>query len=389
MVKKYILTPGPTPISEEVLIEHGRSLMHHRSPEFGEIFSEVSEKLKKLYKTKNDVYVLTSSGSGGMETAITNSFCKGDKVLVASMGNFGERFKKISQTFGLDVIALDYEWGDIVDPQDIKKQLEADSSIKGVMVQFSETSTGALNDVEAIGDIVKDFPAILIVDAISGLVASDLETDKWNLDIVIGGSQKGLSAPTGTAFISISDKAWKMIKKSDIPRFYFDLNAAKKSLEKNQTPWTPGISIIVAMNKAMDLLFEEGVDNAFKRHEALAKASWAGAEALGLEMLVSDPGKRGYSTTAIKVPEGIDGGELTKVMRLKYGVTIAGGQGKLKGKIIRIGHIGYVEMFDLITAFAALEMALNDLGYDFEPGAGITAVQKTLMKNNYLDKAIS
>jgi len=385
MVKKYIMTPGPTPISEEVLIEHGRSLMHHRSPEFGEVFSQVSEKLKKMYKTENDVFLLTSSGSGGMEAAVTNSFCKGDRVLVASMGNFGERFKKISQQFGLEVLALDYDWGDTVDPEDIRQKLDQDSSIKGVMVQFSETSTGALNDVKTIGNIVKDYPAILIVDAISGLVASDLETDRWNLDIVIGGSQKGLSAPTGAAFISVSEKAWKMIEKSDLPRFYFDLGAARKSLEKNQTPWTPGISIIVAINKALDMLFEEGMDNAFKRHQALAKASWAGAEALGLEMLVKDPEKRGFSTTAIKVPEGVDGGQLTKVMRIKYGVTVAGGQGKLKGKIFRIGHIGYVGMFDLITAFSALEMALADLGYDMEPGAGITAVQKTFMENNYLD----
>jgi aspartate aminotransferase-like enzyme len=304
------------------------------------------------------------------------------------MGNFGERFKKISSEFGLEVKTLDYEWGDTVVPGDIGSELEKDSSIKGVMVQLSETSTGALNDIEAIGNIVKDYSAILIVDAISGLVASDLETDKWNLDIVIGGSQKGLSAPTGVAFISISDKAWKMIERSDLPRFYFDLKAARKSADKKppQTPWTPGISIIAAMNKALDMLFEEGMENALKRHRALALASWAGAEALGMEMLVSDPGKRGFSTTAIKVPDGIEGKELAKAMRVKYGVTIAGGQGKLAGKIIRIGHIGYVEMFDLVVAFAALEMALNDLGYNFEAGAGISAVQKAIMENNYLDK---
>jgi aspartate aminotransferase-like enzyme len=340
-----------------------------------------------MYKTKNDVFLLTSSGTGGMEAAVTNSFCVGDRVLVASMGNFGERFKKISNKYGLEVVALDYEWGDNVDPEEIKKELEKDNSIKGVMLQFSETSTGALNDVETIGKIVKDHPAILIVDAISGLVASDLETDKWSLDIVIGGSQKGLSAPTGAAFISVSEKAWKLIEKSDISKFYFDLKAARKSAEKTppQTPWTPGISTVVAMNKALDMLFEEGMDNAFVRHRVLAQASWAGAEALGMELLVADPQKRGFSTTAVKVPEGIDGKELTKIMREKYGVTIAGGQGKLAGKIIRIGHIGYVEMFDLIAAFSALEMALNKLGYQFRAGSGIAAVQKVFMDNNYLD----
>ena len=387
MVKRYIMTPGPTAISQEVLIEHGRPLIHHRSPEFGYIFSEVLEKLKKMYKTDNDVFVLTSSGTGAMEAAITNSFSVGDKVLIASIGNFGERFKKISARFGLEVIALDYEWGDTADPEDIGKELDRDSEIKGVMVQFSETSTAALNDIKAMGSIVKDYPAIFIVDAISGLVASDLETDKWNLDIVIGGSQKGLSAPTGTAFISISDKAWKLIEKSDIPKFYFDLNAARTSMEKKppQTPWTPGISIIVAMNKALDQLFEEGMEMAFKRHRVLAEATWAGAEALGLELLVTAPEKRGFSTTAIKVPEDIDGKELAKIMRVKYGVTIAGGQGKLAGKIIRIGHIGYVGMFDIVMVFSALEMALADLGYKFEIGAAVSGVQRVFMQNNYLN----
>lgn len=387
MLKRYIMTPGPTAISQEVLIEHGRPLIHHRSPEFGYIFSEVLEKLKKMYKTDNDLFVLTSSGTGAMEAAITNSFSVGDKVLIASIGNFGERFKKISARFGLEVIALDYEWGDTADPEDIKKKLDRDSDIKGVMMQFSETSTAALNDIKAMGSIVKDYPAIFIVDAISGLVASDLETDKWNLDIVIGGSQKGLSAPTGTAFISISDKAWKLIEKSDIPKFYFDLNAARISMEKKppQTPWTPGISIIVAMNKALDQLFEEGMEMAFKRHRVLAEATWAGAEALGLELLVTAPEKRGFSTTAIKVPEDIDGKELAKIMRVKYGVTIAGGQGKLAGKIIRIGHIGYVGMFDIVMVLSALEMALADLGYKFETGAAVSGAQRVFMQNNYLN----
>jgi len=387
MVKRYIMTPGPTAISPEVLTEHGRPLMHHRSPEFGNIFSEVLEKLKKMYKTDNDVFLLTSSGTGAMEAAITNSFCAGDKVLIANIGNFGERLKKISAKFGLQVIALDYEWGETADPEDIRKELEKDSEIKGVMAQFSETSTAALNDIEAMGNIIKDYPAIFIVDAISGLVASNLETDKWNLDIVIGGSQKGLSAPTGAAFISVSDNAWKLIEKSDIPKFYFDLNAARTAAEKKppQTPWTPGISIIIAINKALDQLLEEGMEMAFKRHKVLAEAVWAGAEALGLELLVSAPEDRGFSTTAIKVPEGIDGKELAKTMRVKYGVTIAGGQGKLTGKIIRIGHIGYVDMFDIVMVFSALEMALSDLGYKFETGAGVSGAQKLLMQKNYLN----
>jgi serine---pyruvate transaminase len=385
MLKKYILTPGPTAISQDVLVEHGRPLMHHRSPEFGNIFSEVLEKLKKLYRTKNDVFVLTSSGTGAMEAAVTGAFKKGDKVLVASSGKFGERFKEISEEFGLKVIHLDYEWGSAVNPEDIRGELDADSDIKAVMVQFSETSTGTINDIKSIGDIVKDYPAILIADAISGLATAEFETDKWHLDMVIGGSQKGLSAPTGVAFISVSDKAWKLIDQSDLPKYYFDLKAARKAMQKNppQTPWTPGISIIVAMNKALDILFEEGMEKAFERHRVMANASWAGAEALGLELLVAEPGSRGFSTTAIKVPEGIDGKELVRIMRVKYGVTITGGQGKLTGKIIRIGHIGYVGIFDIVVAFSAMEMALSDLGYKFKVGSAVSAVQEVFMKNNY------
>jgi aspartate aminotransferase-like enzyme len=387
MIKKYIMTPGPTPISEEVLLEHARPLMHHRSPEFSKIFMAVTEKLKKLFKTKNDIFILTSSGTGAMEAAVTNSFSRGDKVLVASAGNFGERFKKISSIFNLEVISLDYEWGDTVDPADIKKVLDENPDVKGVMVQLSETSTGALNDIKEIGNIVKKYPAILIVDAISGLGASDLRTDEWGLDMVVGGSQKALSAPTGIAFISVSDKAWKLIQKSDLPKFYFDLTTAKNYSLKTppQTPWTPGISIIVAINKALDMLLEEGLEKLFKRHRIMSLAVQKSVEKLGLRLLVEDEDKRGFSVTSIKVPEGIDAKELTRMMRVKYGVTIAGGQGKLTGKIIRIGHLGYFGIFDIIIAISALEITLNELGYKFEIGSGIGEAEKVFIENNYLD----
>lgn len=388
MIKKYIMTPGPTPISEEVLLEHARPLMHHRSPEFSKIFMEVTDKLKKLLKTGNDVFVLTSSGTGAMEAGVVNFFCRGDKVLIANTGNFGERFKKIAAKYGLEVISLDYEWGDAASPDDIKNALDKNPDIKGVMLQFSETSTGALNDIETIGSIVKKYPAILIVDAISGLGASDLRTDEWGLDVVIGGSQKALSAPTGVAFISVSEKAWKFNEVSDIDKFYFDLATARSYLQKTppQTPWTPGISIIVAMNKALDILLEEGPEKVFERHRVLALAVQKAVEKLGLALLVKDKKKRGFSVTSIEVPQGIDAKELTKIMRVKYGVTIAGGQGKLSGKIIRIGHLGYFGMFDVIVAISALEMALKELGYNFEAGAGISEAEKVFMENNYLNK---
>ncbi len=387
MVKRYIMTPGPTPISEEVLLEHAKPLMHHRSPEFSKIFIEVTEKLKKLMKTKNDLFILTSSGTGAMEASVTNFFSRGDRVLVVNIGSFGERFIKICKEFGLEVKSIDYEWGDAADPDDVKKALEEDGDIKGVMVQLSETSTGAINDVKAIGDIVKDHQAILIVDAISGLCASDLNTDGWHLDIVCGGSQKGLSAPTGIAFISISDKAWKLAESSDLPKFYFDLKTARKFSQEDppQTPWTPGISIVVAMNKALDILFEEGLDKSFERHRILALATQKAVEKLGMELLVKEESKRGFSVTAVVVPDNIDAKEFLKIMRVKYGVTLAGGQGKLTGKIFRIGHLGYFGMPDIIITIYTLETVLKELGYGFTEGSGIAEAEKVFMENKYLD----
>jgi aspartate aminotransferase-like enzyme len=362
--------------------------MHHRSPEFSKIFIEVTDKLKKFMQTNNNVFILTSSGTGSLEAAVTNAFSVGDKVLVVNVGNFGERFKKISEKFGLEVLALDYEWGTAANPADVKKMLDENPDIKGVMIQHSETSTGVLNDIEAVGNIAKDYPAILIVDAISGIGASELKTDEWHLDIVCGGSQKALSAPTGIAFISVSQKAWPLIEKSNIPKFYFDLIAAKKYAEKTppQTPWTPGISIIVAMNKALDLFFEEGREKVCNRHRVLALATQRACEKLGLELLVKDKGSRGVSVTSIIVPQGIDGKVLTKTMRVKYGVTVAGGQGKLTGLIFRIGHLGYVGIFDVLIAISALEYALKEQKWNFELGTGITEVEKVFMENNYLNE---
>lgn len=388
MRKSYVMTPGPVPISNEVLIEHGRPLMHHRSPEFSKIFTEVTEKLKKFMQTENDVLVLTSSGTGAMEAAVVNAFSTGDKVLVVNVGNFGERFKKISAKFGLEVLALDYEWGEAADPADIKKMLDENPDIKGVMIQQSETSTGVLNDIEAVAKVVKNYPALLIVDAISGIGASELKVDEWGLDIVCGGSQKAVSAPTGIAFISISSKAWESIERSNIPKFYFDLVAARKYVEKNppQTPWTPGISIIVAMNKALDMFFEEGREKVYMRHRVNALAVQKACEKLGLECLVKDPKARGVSVTSLSIPEGVDGKLLTKTMRLKYGVTVAGGQGKLTGLIFRIGHLGYVGIFDVLTAISALEFALKEQNWNFEPGAGVAEVQKVFWENNYMSE---
>lgn len=387
MQKKYILSPGPTPIPEEVLLEQARPLIHHRSLEFSKILKEVTEKLKKLFKTRNDVFVLTSSGTGAMEAAISNSFSSGDKVLVARAGMFGELFEKICKKFGLDVISLAYEWGEEINSDDIREALNEDPDIKGVMVQSSETSTGVLHDVKTIGSIVKKYPAILIVDAVSGLGAADLRTDEWDLDIVVAGSQKALSAPAGAAFISISNKAWKLIEKSDLPRFYFDLLIARERLhgELTWTSWTPCISIIIAINKALDMLFEEGLEKVFKRHRILAEATQRAVEKLGLELFVKNKNSRGCITTSVNVPKNIDGKKLVNLMYKKYGITIGDGLGRFKGKNFRIGHLGYFGMFDTIIAISALEMALKELGFEFEVGSGVAEAEKVFIENNCLN----
>jgi len=387
MKKKYLLTPGPTPISEEVLLEMAVQPMHHRTQEFSKVLIEVTEKLKKLFKTENDVYVLTASGTGAMEAAISNTFSDKDKVVIAKAGEFGELFEKISKKFGLNVIPLSYEWGETINVDDIKKELDKDPDIKGVLVQFSETSTGVIHDIKAIGEIVKNSKAILVVDAVSGLGACDLRTDEWNLDIVVSGSQKALAAPSGASFISVSNKAWKLIEKSTNHKFYFDLLIARERLhgELTWTSWTPCISTILAINKALENLFEEGLDKAFRRHSILSIATQRAIEKLGLELFVKDKNLRGSVTTSVCLPEGIDGTNLIKLMSEKYGVLIGNGLGKFKGKMLRVGHLGYFGMFDTIIAISALEMALNELGYKFELGTGISEAEKVFIENRYFD----
>lgn len=387
MRKKYLLTPGPTPISEEVLLEMARQPMHHRTKEFSIILTEVTEKLKKLFKTKNDVYVLTASGTGAMEAAISNTFSSGDKVIVAKAGFFGELFEKISENFGLNVISLSYEWGESININDIKKELDKDPGIKGVLVQSSETSTGVVHDVKAIGEIVKNFNAILVIDAVSGLGACDLRTDEWNLDIVVSSSQKALGAPSGASFISASDKAWKLIEKSKNHKFYFDLLIARERLHGKLawTSWTPCISTILAVNKALDNLLKEGLDKTFKKQSIMSIATQKALEKLGLELFVKDKNSRGGVTTSVYLPEDIDGTNLVRLINEKYGVLIGDGLGRYKGKMLRVGHLGYFGMFDVIISISALEMALNEIGYKFELGIGVSEAEKVFIENNYFD----
>lgn len=379
---KLLMTPGPTMIPPSVLQKLSKQIIHHRTKEFGSIFAEYVENLKYVFQTKNDVFTFASSGTGAMESAIANMFSAGDKVIVASIGNFGDRFAKIADAFGLEVDKISYEWGKAIDPQMIEDKLKDDKEdkIKAVIVTHNETSTGVSNDIKTLAGIVSKTNKLFIVDAISSVGGLDIQTDNWGIDVVIGSSQKALMAPPGLAFVSVSDKAWEAHKNSKLPKFYWDYSAYRKYYEQPapDSPYTPAVALILAQNESLSLIKEEGLKNVFARHKKLAFATQAGVEALGLELL-PDKAVSSYIITAIKAPEGIDIENVRKVMNNKYDIMVTGGQQHLKGKILRIGHCGYVDKFDLIKAFTALEYSLKECGYMFELGKGVSAVEKMLI----------
>jgi aspartate aminotransferase-like enzyme len=377
MKKHYLLTPGPTPIPPEVAQKEALPILHHRTSEFSKIFMDVSEELKEVFKTKNNVYITASSGTGAMESAVVNLLSPGDEVLVASTGNFGDRWIKIAESYGIKVTAIQVEWGKVVNPADIENALKKNSNIKAVYTTFTETSTGVVNDIEKIGCIVANTNAVLVLDAISGLGGQKLLADEWKVDVVVAGSQKGLMLAPGLAFISVSDKAWKLVEASKLPKFYFDYKKMKKSLEGKTTPFTPAVTLIVALKEALRMIKEKGIENIWNECILHAKASRAGMKALGLELFAEKPCD---VVTSAKVPEGVDGGKIVKKLREEYGVSIAGGQAQLKGKIIRFAHMGYIGKADLLVGFACLEMVLSQLGHKFEKGKGVAAVEEILLK---------
>ena len=378
MKKEYIFTPGPTPVPTEVGLSQVR-MVHHRSAEFGVMLERVLEGLKYLYRTSNEVILLTSSGSGGMEASVANCFSPGDRVVVFSCGKFGRRFAEIGRSFGLDVVEIEYRWGDCADPADLEKALSDYHDIKGIMLTHSETSTGVVNDVEAFGRLVAGTDALFVVDAISGLGAVEFQTDEWGVDLAVSGSQKALMTPPGLAFVAVSEKAWKAVETARCPRYYFCFKEARKAQSKKppQTPWTPAISLMLGLDRAITMIREEGLESVWERHRLLAEATQAAVEAMGLSFVASDR-SRAFVTTSVWAPEGVDSGELVKLLRNEYGVFIAGGQGKLKGKIFRLGHVGYFDRFDILTQLAAVEMGLSRLGYPLEPGTGVKAALKVL-----------
>ncbi|MDH4183685.1 MAG: alanine--glyoxylate aminotransferase family protein [Nitrospinota bacterium] len=374
MKKRYLISPGPTPVPEEVLLEMAKPMIHHRTSQFSAIFAECAEGLKKIFGTAQPVLMLASSGTGAMESAVTNVFSRGDKALVINGGKFGERWGKIAEAYGLKVIWLNVDWGSAVDVSAVAQILADQPDIAGVFVQGSETSTTAAHPIKALATLTRNTQTLLVVDGITSVGVTDMPMDEWGIDIIITGSQKALMLPPGLAFISLSEKAWKKSEKCDIPHFYFDLKKELKNLKDSTTAYTPAASLIIGLRIVLKMMFEEGLENVYKRHDVLARAARAGAQALGLKLLA--PNAPANSATGLYTPEKVDGGKLVKELRENYGVTFAGGQDHLKGKIIRIAHLGYFDSFDMVIAMSAIEMGLAKFGHDVQLGAGVAAVEK-------------
>ncbi|OYD16195.1 aminotransferase [candidate division WOR-3 bacterium JGI_Cruoil_03_44_89] len=377
MKKVYLMTPGPTPVPDDVRLAEAKPIIHHRTPEFVEIYERVSEDLKLVFKTRNVVLTFLSSGTGAMEGAVANTLSPGDRALCITGGKFGERWSEICRAYGIEVVSLNVDWGDYARPEQVRQLLGQYPDIKAVFTALCETSTGTLFPIKEYGEIVRRREnTLLIVDAVSGLGACDLRTDEWAVDICVSGSQKGIMLPPGLAFASVSDKAWKFTETSTCPKYYFDFKKANKALEKRSpTAYTPGVSLVVALDKALSMLKGEGIDNVLERHAKLARATREGVKALGLTLFSKNPAN---AVTAIDIPPGIDGSALKNTLDKKYGVKVAGGQAHLKGKIIRIAHLGYMGQFDVITALSALELSLKDLGYGVILGKGVARAMEIL-----------
>ena len=354
--------PGPTPLPDEILHTMSKQMINHRGPEFVEIMNRTTKNLKDMFQTKEDILLLTCSGTGGMEAAIVNTLSPGDKVLSVTNGAFGDRFADIAETFGAHVERLSFEWGTAVDPQEVRRALSNDAGIKAVLVTHNETSTAVTNDLAAISAVVREYEKLLIVDAISSLGCIDLPTDEWGCDVVITGSQKGWMAPPGLAMVSVGDRAWQAQAQATMPKFYWDFAKAKKFLEKSQTPFTPSVSTFYALDAALELLQQEGLKNIFARHARIAAKAREAVKSLGLS-LFADESCASNTITAVKATKGLDSKKLLKILREEYDTVLAGGQQRLDGKIFRIGHLGYVNEGDIDATIEALKAALPKAGF--------------------------
>ncbi len=376
-MKHYLLAPGPTPVPARVLLAMAQPIIHHRTPQFSQIFAEAKAGLKWLFQTQQDVLMLAASGTGAMEAAVTNLFSPGEEVLVVNGGKFGERWAKIAARYGLTVHEIRVEWGKAVRVDEVEKALQNHPEIRGVFVQASETSTTVVHPVAEIAALTRKRETLLIVDGITAVGVYDLPMDRLGIDVLVTGSQKALMLPPGLAFIALSERAWERTKTARLPRFYFDLAKERENLAKDTTAWTPAISLIIGLREALAMLREEGLERAFARQARQAEATRAAARALELDLVA--PEHPSPATTGIYVPQGVPGGKLVAYLRDRMGVTFAGGQDQFKGKIVRIAHLGFIDTFDTLVAIGALEMALKKFGHDVALGRGVGAAESVLM----------
>jgi len=378
MAKKYLFSPGPTMLPPEVLLKMAEPIMHHREPEFERIFSEIREGLKYLFQTKTEVLIFTSSGTGAMEGAVTNLLSKGDRAIVVRGGKFGERWGEICKAYGIEFVPIDVEWGQAVRPERISETLRSDPSIRAVYTQASETSTGVKHPIREIAAVVREYEnTVLVVDAITGTGVFSIPMDDWGVDVVVSGSQKALMLPPGLSFAALSEKAWRFVERSNLPKYYFDFKKELKAIQKNQSAYTPAISLFMALRESLRLIQQEGLEEVFRRHERLAEATRAAVKALGLELYAPDSPSN--AVTAVKIPEGIGAGKIKNLFYERFGITVAGGQDRAKGRIIRIAHLGYYDKLDMIMVIAALEMLLKEMGYSFELGQGVKTAEEVLI----------
>ncbi|HEX2031431.1 MAG TPA: alanine--glyoxylate aminotransferase family protein [Actinomycetota bacterium] len=372
---EILMTPGPTPVPPEVLLAQASPLVYHRGPGYGDLLREVTSGLRSLLRTESDVLVFSSSGTGGLESAVANLFSPGDRVVVPVAGYFGDRFARIAEAFHLDVRRVEYEWGRAIRPDDVAAAV-AEAPTRGVLAQHSETSTGVIHDIEALGGVSRDAGALFVVDAISSLGAVPYEGDAWGIDVGVGGSQKALGATPGLAFVSVSEAAWAATREARNPRFYFDWAAYRKSYEMPdpESPWTPAISLLLGLRAALRLYLDEGAEAVLARHRVLSEATKEGVRALGLDLDGEHP-ERAWAVTAVRAPEGIDGNQLVARVRRDHGIILAPGQGPLKGKVFRIGHLGFYDRLDILRCLAAIELTLEAMGYPVKRGAAVAAAE--------------
>jgi aspartate aminotransferase-like enzyme len=375
MKKSYLMTPGPTPVPEEIRNEMAKPIIHHRTKEYLAIFAAATEGLKKIFKTAGDIFTFTSSGTGAMEASVVNVLSAGDKVIVVRGGKFGERFGEIAKAYGVEVIPIDIEWGTAPDPEVIESALKKNPGVKAVYTTLCETSTATVYDIKSIGKIVKGTDALLVTDVISGLGADDFLNDDWGVDIAVGGSQKGLMIPPGLAFCTVSAKAWKAVETSKLPKFYFNFKKYKKAYADTDTPFTSAITLVIGLKKAVETINSKGIDTVIADHQKLAKATREAARALGLKIFSKSPSS---AVTAILSPEGINADDIIKILKTEYAVTFAGGQEALKGKIFRLAHMGGIDEEHTVESIKALEEALLKLNYKFRKGAGLEALKAAL-----------